>query len=162
MIAVRLSNWVLVGILITFWMTVGTWNSMAAAAENGLSKTAGGLTVYLGVVPAEIVKGPLNHSAARPMHGGIPKGAHEYHVVAAIFDASTGARVANATVTAQVSGLGLVGPQKPLGQMEIANTITYGAFFDLPGRDLYTIKLTIKRSGEPQPVSLEFKYDHRS
>jgi hypothetical protein len=46
--------------------------------------------------------------------------------------------------------------------MEIANTITYGAFFDLPGRDLYTIKLTIKRSGEPQPVSLEFKYDHRS
>lgn len=162
MTAIRLSKWVLVGVLITFWMAVGTWNNMAAAAENGLSKTAGGLTVYLGVVPAAIVKGPLNQSAERPMHGGIPKGAHEYHVVAAIFDASTGARVADATVMAQVSGLGLVGPQKPLGQMQIANTVTYGAFFDLPGRDLYTIKLTIRRSGEPQPVSLEFKYNHRS
>jgi len=45
--------------------------------------------------------------------------------------------------------------------MEIANTVSYGGFFDLPGRDLFTIRLTIERPGQPKPVNLEFKYDHR-
>jgi hypothetical protein len=159
---VRLLNALFIGILTALWMAVGSWNGTAAAAENGQSKTVGGVTGYLGVVPAEVVKGPLPHSAERPMHGRVPKGSHEHHIVAAIFDATTGARISDATVTAQVSGLGLAGSQKPLERMEIANTITYGAFFNLPGRDLYTIKLTIQRPGEPQPVSLQFKYDHRS
>lgn len=45
----------------------------AIAAETEQSKTAGGLTVYLGVVPAEIVKGP-------PTHVLLSKGPHEYQV----------------------------------------------------------------------------------
>jgi hypothetical protein len=75
-----------------------------AVAQDGWSKSAGGATVYLGIVPVGIVKGPPPHSAERPMHGGIPRGAHEYHVVAAVFDAASGARVTDAAVTAQVSG----------------------------------------------------------
>ena len=59
----------------------------ATAAEEMISKS--GLTVYLGLIPAEIVKGPSPHSAELPMHGRIPRGPHEYHVVAAIFDAAT-------------------------------------------------------------------------
>jgi hypothetical protein len=43
----------------------------------------------------------------------------------------------------------------------IAGTTTYGGFFDVPGFDLYTMKLTIDRPGEPQPVVFNFKYDHR-
>ena len=132
-----------------------------AADRGGLRKTVGGLTVYLGVIGAEIVKGPPPHSAERPMHGRIPKGAHEHHVVASIFDAATKARISDATVTAQVSGVGLSGPRKKLEPMEIAGTTTYGAFFDLPGRDLYTVKLTIGRPGAGQPVVVDFRYDHR-
>jgi hypothetical protein len=130
-----------------------------AAAEETLSKS--GLTVYLGVVPSEIVKGPSPHSAEPPIHGRIPKGPHAYHIVAAIFDASTGARVSDANVTAQVSGLGLSGTKKTLEPMEIAGTITYGGFFDLPGFDLYTVRLAIERPGAAQTVVLNFKYDHR-
>jgi hypothetical protein len=132
-------------------------SSPAAAAEAGDSKTAGGLTVYLGVVPAEIVKG--QHPAGPQVHGGVPKGAHEYHVVAAVFDAASNARIPDATVSAKVSGLGLSGPQKTLEPMKIADTITYGAFFNLSA-DLYTVKLTVQRPGS-QPVAFEFKYDHR-
>ncbi len=95
------------------------------------------------------------------MHGRIPRGSHEYHVVTAVFDAATGARVSNAVVTAQVSGLGLSGTKKRLDVMEIAGTTTYGGFFDLPGFDLYTVKLTVERPGVAPPVVLEFKYDHR-
>jgi len=135
----------------------------AMAAETDLSKTAGGLTVYLGVVPAEIIKGP-------PMHGHISKGPHdyhvisksphEYHIVAAIFDAASGERVSDADVTAEVSGLGLAGGKKKLEPMQIAGTTTYGGFFDLPGADLYTAKLTVERGGAT-PGVFQFKYDHR-
>ncbi len=133
-----------------------TWRP-ATAAEIGEAKTAGGLTVYVGVVPAEIVKG--QHPAGPQVHGRVPKGAHEYHVVVAVFDAGTNARITDARVTAKVSGLGLSGPEKTLEPMKIADTVTYGAFFNLVP-DLYTIKLTVQRPGAP-PVPVEFKYDHR-
>jgi hypothetical protein len=123
-----------------------------AAAQD--YKTDGGMTVYLGVIPAEMVKGP-------PMHGGAPRHGHQYHIVAAIFDAASDARVSDAAMTAQVSGLGLAGTSKTLQPMQIANTTTYGGFFDLPGADIYTIRLTIRRPGSTRPVVLDFKYDHR-
>ena len=136
-------------------------NSMAVAADDPPYKLAGGLAVYIGVVPAELVKGHPSQHAEKTMHGGAPIGAHQYHVVAAIFDATSGARVSDASITAQISGLSLSGTKKKLDPMEIASTLTYGAFFDLPGRDLYTIGLAIERPGQPKPVNLEFKYDHR-
>ena len=153
-----LKNYVAIAALCAF---VVFWSQFAAAADNGQYRTADGLAVYLGVVPAEIVKGPPPHSGERPMHGRIPKGPHEYHIVVAIFDTATGARLSDATVTAQISGLGLYGAQKRLESMDISNTTTYGGFFDLPGRDLYIIKLTIQRPDAAKPVVLDFKYDHR-
>jgi hypothetical protein len=133
----------------------------AQAADTDQSKTAGGVTVYLGVVPAEIVKGlGAGGNTERPMHGRIPKGPHEYHVVAAVFDAASGARVSDAVVTAETFGLGLAGSKKKLEPMQIAGTATYGAFFDLPGFDIYTLKLTVEH-GAANPAVLQFKYDHR-
>ena len=146
-------------VLVTLVGLLAAWLiwSPAIAAEIGKAKTASGLTVYIGVVPAEIVKG--QHPAGPQVHGRVPKGAHEYHVVAAVFDTASNARVTDATVKAKVSGLGLSGPEKALEPMKIADTVTYGAFFNLVP-DLYTIKLTVERLGG-RPVSLEFKYDHR-
>jgi hypothetical protein len=138
-----------------------SWSGIATAADDAPYKLADGLAVYIGMVPAELVKGHPSQHAEKTMHGGAQKGAHEYHVVVAIFDATSGARVSDVSVTAQISGLGLSGAKKKLDPMEIASTVTYGAFFDLPGRDLYTIGLTIERPGQPKPVTLEFKYDHR-
>lgn len=140
-------------------LTLSLGWSPTQAAEGGETKSAGGLTVYLGVVPAEIVKGPGPHSSERPMHGGAPSGSHEHHVVVAVYDSSSNARITDATVTAKASGLGLSGPQKTLEPMKIADTLTYGAFFDLT-RDLYTIRVTVQRPGA-RDVTLDFKYDHR-
>jgi hypothetical protein len=44
----------------------------------------------------------------------------------------------------------------------IADTISYGGFFDAPYRDLYTITLTIERPGVQQPAVARFEYDRRS
>jgi hypothetical protein len=38
---------------------------------------------------------------------------------------------------------------------------TYGMFFDLPGVDIYTIKLHVERPAPAPAADLEFKYDHR-
>lgn len=155
----RLTKGLVVGVLGACLALV--WAGTGSAAEPQLSKTSGGLTVYLGVIPAEIVKGPGPHSAEKPMHGRIPSGEHEFHVVAALFDATNGTRVSDAAVTAQVSGLGLAGIRKQLETMQIVGTTTYGAFFKLPGRDMYTVKLSVERPGTARPVTFEFKYDHR-
>ena len=150
-----------IGALLGGLWLAGCLTGVATAADTDLSKTAGGVTVYLGVVPAEIVKGlPSGSTTERPMHGRTPKGPHEYHVVAAVFDAASGARVSDVVVTAEVSGLGLSGTKKKLEPMQISGTTTYGGFFDLPGFDLYTVKLTVDGSGA-RPAALQFKYDHR-
>ncbi|MDF2119252.1 hypothetical protein PY365_27170 [Roseiarcaceae bacterium H3SJ34-1] len=147
------------GIVVVLLATAVVAYGPARAASGGETKSAAGLTVYLGVVPAELVKGPGPHSADRSMHGGSPRGSHEHHIVIAVYDSTTNARIEDATVTAKVSGLGLSGPQKTLEPMKIADTITYGAFFNLTA-DLYTIRVTVQRSSS-QPVVLDFKYDHR-
>lgn len=153
----RLFVMALVGISVSIMYS----SRAAIAAEDGQFKTIGGLNLYLGVIPAQIVKGPSPHSAERPMHNRVPRGPHEYHLVVAIFDAATGARISDATVTAQVSGLGLAGTKKKLDPMEIAKTVTYGAFYDLPGLDYYTVRVTVERPPGKQPVTVNFKYDHR-
>lgn len=134
-----------------------SWSVGALADTHDHSKTAGGLTAYLGLVPAEIVRG---HAARHPeaqAHGGAPRGAHVYHVVVAIFDTS-GARVENAKVTARVSSVGLAGAQRLLEPMKIADTVTYGNYFNLPGRGRYRIDVEVERS--QGPARFEFAYDH--
>jgi hypothetical protein len=141
-----------IGMLLMLWMAI------AAAAEDTQHRTAGGISAYIGLMPAELVKRPEPRSAEKPMHEKMPRGRHQFHLVVAIFDANTGARVSDATVSASISGLGLSGVQKALEPMKIADTTTYGAFFHLT-RDIYTIRLTVQRPGA-QPVTLDFKYDH--
>lgn len=145
------ATWLCGVLMLTIGVIVGSGLAVTTAGAQDY-KTVGGLTVYLGVLPAELIKGP-------PPHSGVHQGPHGYHIVAAIYDSGSNARIADATVTARVSGLGLSGPQKTLEPMKIADTITYGAFFNLTP-DLYTIRLTIQRPGS-QPVILDFKYDHR-
>jgi hypothetical protein len=79
-----------------------------------------------------------------------------------IFDSATGARVSDATVIAQVSGVGLAGSKRNLEPVEVAGAMTYGNFFDLPSRDIYTVRLEVRRKRSEAPVTFEFTYDHRN
>ena len=138
---------ILIGIVAIF---VGlTWSS------NGNKRSADGLTAYLGMTPAAIVKG------RQTMHGGTSNGPHEYHLDATIFDATNAARVSDAKVTAKVLGIGVARQEARLEPMNVAAATTYGGFIYLPGVDVYTIELAIQRSGYKHPVILDFSYDHR-
>lgn len=141
--------------------------SSAVSADDGRS-TAGqsvvshGLTVYLGVVPAEIAKGIEKGHGETAMHGATALGKRSYHVMVAIFNSVTGERITDATVTAGISRTGGEEQQQPLEPMTLANAVTYGNFFEFPGDGTYRIRLTITRKGTSRPVQIDFRYEHPS
>lgn len=152
------------GILGLACVALGLWagatmpHARAAEEAPGL-QTVGGLTVYLGVLPAAMVQGHQKGHTEAAMHGGVPSGRHAYHVIAAVFDATTGERIEDADIQARVSPLGLAGVTRQLEPMAIAGTITYGNYFTLDGSGTFRIDLTITH---PSPLHMEFTYDHRT
>jgi len=131
----------------------------SAASEDENYRVADNLAIYLGILPAAIVRGhPKDHPEAS-MQDGASGGAHQHHIVVAIFDARNGARIENAGVTATVSGLSHVGTKTiELQPMAIAETITYGNFVTLLGTDRYDIRLQISVPGREHPVQVGFEY----
>lgn len=162
-------------------LAVLLWAAGAAHAEDTTThyQTAGGVAGYIGVVPAEIVKGhPIGHTE-QSMHGGVPPKAHEHHLIVALFDANTGVRITNAQVAVTVFGPGNtmvyaqrhpkpwgapppVLPLTHLDPMQIAGTTTYGGFFQLPAAAVYTIQVIVQRAEKTKPVTLNFVYDNGS
>ncbi|HEY7609993.1 MAG TPA: hypothetical protein VIF14_12230 [Alphaproteobacteria bacterium] len=133
----------------------------ATAANAQQYRAVGGLAVYLGVIPAQVLRG---HTPGRlpqpPPHGRAPRGVHQYHLTAALFDEKTGERVSDARVSATIAGLGLAGSRIELKAMQIEGTVTYGGYFNLPGEDRYTIRIEMRRPNRPA-VTAVFTYEHR-
>jgi hypothetical protein len=82
--------------------------------------------------------------------------------MAAVFDAASGERVENALVEARVAEPGLAGVTRRLEPMLIADTVTYGNYFQLSGDGPYRIDLSITRPCLARPVTVEFTYEHRT
>ncbi len=136
--------------------------SPTLAQEPGQYRVADGVAVYLGLLPAAVVRGhPARHPEAQ-MHSGAPAGRHVYHLVVALFDAESGERIEDATVEARVAPLGLSGTTRRLEPMEIADTVTYGEYFTTRGEGRYRIALTVRQPGRDTPIQMEFVYEHRT
>jgi hypothetical protein len=122
--------------------------------------TVGNVVIYIGLLPAEMIRGhPAEHPEAT-MHGGVPKGIGVYHVVIALFDVKTGERITNADLTARVSEIGLPGQEKKLEPMEIAGTVTYGNYFPMVGAGPFRISLAIHLPGIPKELKAVFEHRH--
>ena len=72
--------------------------------------------MYLGVLAAALVRG------YERMHGDVSSSPHVFHVVAAVFDASTAARIEDAKVEARVTPRRLAAKAQALEPMEITGT----------------------------------------
>jgi hypothetical protein len=131
--------------------------SGGAEAGNGLYQKAAGIEAYVGLVPAEITKGHDATAGQDSMHRGVPEGGYQYHLVAALFDANTGARITDASVAARVSSSSQSGAKTDLEIMTIAETTSYGGYVVVAGSGPYSITLSVKRSGQPVPVTLIFR-----
>jgi hypothetical protein len=132
------------------------------APDAGLPRseqTVEGVTIYLGVVPAALVQGhsttPGNPQA---LHGGTPAGSDSHHVMVALFDAASGARITDARVSASVRGQA---PARVLEPMEVNGLTTYGNFFVFSGREVRRIHVEVFPTGRSSPIEANFAYEHQ-
>lgn len=133
----------------------------AAAADSNLHKVVHGVSIYLGVFPAEMILGQPRPRAEAEMHGGVPAGEHRYHVTVALFDNATGKRITGAQVKANVSEVGLSGVQKKLEPMLIAGSVSYGNYFNMPTTsNPYRIQVRIELPGVADVIEAQFDYQH--
>ena len=142
-------------------MGLATLNAIAAATDAPENfRVVDGVAIYLGVMPAQIVQGHAKEHPEAGMHGGVPTRGQRAHVVLALFDDATGRRIEGAQVTAAVMELGLGPEWKTLEPMRIADTITYGNYFDMRDNGLYDIQVRIRRPGGAQPIEATFTHRH--
>src|SRR5437667_3461766 len=90
----------------------------AKAGPNHVS--AGGMEIFLGVVPAEALRSYAKDSAEATMHGGVPGGRGRYHLNISLFDSASNAAIEHALVDAQVEQPGIATESKRLEPM-VAN-----------------------------------------
>ena len=131
----------------------------ARAPADPLHQSAGGYSIYVGVVSAGIMAFRQDHGELR-MHGGVPAGLDQHHVLVSLFDAKSGERVADAEITARVTGLRQP-EEKRLLHVPLGGEIAYGNFFRMRQGERYRIELVIRRAGSAQPITAGFDYRHR-
>lgn len=156
MINRRLINTICLVVFIIF--TTQAKISMAAGVEN--YKVVDGIAIYIGIVPAEIILGHEKEHPESKMHGGVPNSPSSFHLLVALFDNTTGKRITNAQVTANISNNGQSSGTKQLDPMNIANTITYGNYFTLGNAGEFQIKIEIRQPGIDKPIIAEFQHTH--
>lgn len=93
------------------------------------------------------------------MHGGVPEGRGQKHLVLALFDAASGDRIETATVAVTVEGFGHVaGTRRDLDPMLIAGTVTWGTFVELRDQEKYQLVFNVVLPGRPGSLSFPFTY----
>ena len=129
------------------------------AKPAGNVKTVGGTEIYLGVLPAEVLRSFPKDSVERSMHGGVPSGAGYYHVNVSVLDAASKAPISGAKVEIKVDEQGLSSETKALLPMTTGSIPSYGNYIKLKGKTQYAFTVKIQKPDSPQPV--EARFEHR-
>ncbi len=130
--------------------------SLPAGAASPTSRVVDGVAIYLGVIPAAIARGhPGEHEESR-MHGGAVPG--DTHVMIALFDDKSGARIAQARVSAVVSGPKRYREEKQLEPMLVASAPSYGNYFAPYEPGSYRIALSVRLPGAARDIRAKFNW----
>jgi len=138
--------------VLLFLISIGS----AYAAESTYKQTVDGVAIYIGIVPAELVRGHPPEHPEGAMHGG-PR-FNESHLTVALFDAKSGKRIGNAVITARVSDSRGVNAQRKLESMLIADSLTYGNYFPMTDAGPFRIELEIIVPGMKKPIRALFTW----
>ena len=129
------------------------------AKPAGNVKIVGGNEIYLGVLPAEILRSFPKDSAERTMHGGVPSGSGQYHVNVSVLDAGTKAPVSGAKVEVTIDERGISSETKALQPMATNSIPSYGNYIKLKGKTQYTFTVKVQKPDSAQPI--EARFEHR-
>jgi cytochrome c5 len=126
-----------------------------AAASDPLHKTIEGMEVHLGVLPAESLRAHGGADAQKMLYGGVPGGKGYFLVNVTLRDSASKAEIRNAQVEARVANL-MSGETRKLEPATINNSVSYGNYFQMPGRDPYTVTLQIRKPGAATAIEARF------
>ena len=116
-----------------------------------------GVTAYLGVVPSAVIRQhPKDYPAS--VYRAVPSEPDEYYVTIALFDAKNGQRITDASVRARVLGTTEASSEKTLQAVTVANALTYGEYFSMPGAGTYKVSVRISRPGTAKAIEAQFLY----
>jgi hypothetical protein len=110
-----------------------------------------GVTIYWGFVPAAVVS---EKHALDDMHGGRPGGGGQvHHLVVALYDSTSGRRIDNAVMRAQLSESGIVDePPKYLTPMPINGQMSYGQVFSVVKAGPYRFHIWVRPPGRKTDI----------
>ena len=131
------------------------------SAETGAyRKLAGPFTVYLTVMPSEVIRGPLppDIPGATPLRPPAARDTH--HVVVSIFDSASGLRVESFKVRARVAALGFSGEKRDLEPISIAGQGAYANGFPMLGRGPFRVDVEFWAHSETRRKELTFYFTH--
>ncbi|HEU0200455.1 MAG TPA: c-type cytochrome [Burkholderiaceae bacterium] len=150
---------------VIYMFNPGTAAPVAAAAPAAPAKLAGnakivGTTaVYLGFLPAEVLRAYPKESAEQKMHGGVPSGSGNYHVNVSVLDTQSKQPVTGASVAIRVEEPGLSSESKNLQPITFNDVPSYGQYVKLKSKTQYVVTVTVQRPDLAQPV--EARFEHR-
>ena len=118
-------------------------------ASEDQSQVVDGLRFDYGVVQSETVRAHPSDHPERTMHQGPSASPDSYHVVLALFDAKSGARIKDADVSLELSGPGhgvsrVTIPLEPMAQV---GDVTYGGYVSLPASAKYRLTFAVAHAG---------------
>ena len=122
-------------------------------------KTIETTSVYLTVLPAELVPGYKKGLPGSEMHNDEHNLKHgQHHIMVNLIDLNTGALLKKATVFARVIGKDFKSSNKKMELMFMDGTKGYGNYFGVPRQGVYKVELEIKYLGIKEPVTVAFQY----
>lgn len=137
-------------VLITFGAIAAAALAFPVAAQQ--MKTVRGIVVNIGIVSAVMAEhADAQHGAHTGGHG-----AGMEHIVVALAEGKSGARIADADVTIEVKNPKGAVQKKPLLAMTTAGYPDYSEVFDFGRSGKYTLTVLIKRNGAAKPVAATF------
>ncbi len=142
---------ILLAVFLSGFITINP--SFAIDKNTNQHKTIDGISIFLGILPAEIIEG----TRISDMHGGLPVGEYRYHVTIALFNDS-GNRLSNANISVQLTTSDSKSESKILEKMKFNNKLVYGNYFTLNESGPYRIKVIIKHPNYPKQIETEFEY----
>lgn len=125
------------------------------AAADPRHKLVAGTDVYLGVLPVEAMRSQ-RAAADSKTKAAIPEGKGYYLISVVLRDNASKADIRDAQVEARVADL-MTGETRKLEAVTVNNALSYGAYFQMAGKDPYTVTLKILKPGAAAPVEARFE-----
>ncbi|MFY9315709.1 MAG: c-type cytochrome [Burkholderiales bacterium] len=129
-----------------------------APTQDPAHKLIAGVDVYLGVLPAEMMR--TRHAGAEgKMKQKVPSGKDYYYVSVVLRDHGSKVEIKDAKVEARVANL-MTGETRKLEAATVNNALSYSNYFKMAGKDPYTVTLKIRKPGAATPIEAKFDVKH--